>query len=158
MNSRNKKIFSIISAVVFLIILAGIQISFINPSFIKINLFLILVLYLVLIKQNKPAIILAWFGGILIGINSFSNFGVNSLVLLIIAAIFIVLSKTTFLNLTIKSIVLVGISGVLFYHLLTWALTGGGNLFYFFNNGILVELILTPIALKFFLSFKIRNS
>jgi len=157
MNSRNKKIFSIIGEVIFLIILAGIQISFINPSFIKINLFLILVLYLVLIKHNKPAIILAWFGGILTGTNSFLNFGINSLVLLIVAAVFIILSKTTFLNLTTKSIILVGISGTLLYHLLTWALTGGGNLSYFFNNGILMESILTPIALRIFLSRKIRN-
>ncbi len=157
MNSRNKKFFSIIGAIIFLIILAGIQISFINPSFIRINLFLTLVLYLVLIKYNKLAIIFAWFGGILTGVNSFSNFGVNSLILLVVAAVFIILSKTTFLNLTTKSIILVGISGTLLYHLLTWALTGGGNLSYFFNNGILMELILTPIALKIFLRLKIRN-
>lgn len=157
MNSRNKKIFSIIGATISLIILAGIQISFINPSFIKINLFLILVLYLILIKYNKLAIIFAWSGGILIGTNSFSNFGINSLILLIVAAVFIILSKTTFLNLTTKSIILVGISATLLYHLLTWALTGGGNFSYFFNNGILMELILTPIALKIFLELKIRN-
>ena len=156
MNSRNKKIFSVIGAIIFLIILAGIQISFINSSFIKINLFLILVLYLILIKHNTSAIIFAWSGGILININSFSNFGINSLVLLIVTAVFIILSKTTFLNLTTKRIVLVGISGVLLYHLLTWALVGGGDLSYFFNNGILTELILTPIILKIFLSFKIR--
>lgn len=157
MNSKNKKIFSIIGATIFLIILAGIQISFINPSFIKINLFLVLVLYLILIKYNKLAIIFAWSGGILIGTNSFSNFGINSLILLIVAAVFIILSKTTFLNLTTKSIILVGISATLLYHLLTWALTGGGNFSYFFNNGILMELILTPIALKIFLELKIRN-
>jgi len=157
MNARNKKIFSIIGAAVFLIILAGIQISFINPSFIKINLFLVLVLYLVLIKHNKLAIIFAWFGGILTGTNSFSNLGINSLILLVVAAVFIILSKTTFLNLTTKSIILVGIGGTLLYHLLTWALTGGGNLSYFFNNEILIELILTPIALKISLSLKIRN-
>ena len=157
MNSRNKKIFSIIGATISLIILAGIQISFINPSFIKINLFLILVLYLILIKYNKLAIIFAWSGGILIGTNSFSNFGINSLILLIVAAVFIILSKTTFLNLTTKSTILVGISATLLYHLLTWALTGGGNFSYFFNNGILMELILTPIALKIFLKLKIRN-
>ena len=157
MKPKNKKILLVIGAAIFLVILAGIQISFINPSFIKINLFLILVLYLVLIKNSALAITFAWVGGILTGANSFSNFGTNSLILLIIAAVFIILGKTTFLNLTTKSIILVGISGALFYHLLLWALPGGGNLSYFFNRGILTELVLTPAVLKILLKFKTKN-
>lgn len=157
MNSGNKKIISVIGVVIFLIVLAGIQISFINPSFIKLNLFLVLVLYLALIKDNLRAIIFAWFGGILTGVNSFSDFGINSLILLIIAAIFIVLGKTTFLNLTTKSVLLVGIIGASLYHLLNWALAGAGNLFYFFNIGILTELVLTAITLKILLKIKTRN-
>lgn len=157
MSTGNKKILSVIGAIIFLIILAGIQISFINPSFLKLNLFLILVLYLVLVKDNIRAIVFAWSGGILTGINSSSNFGINSLILLIIAAVFIILGKTTFLNLTTKSILLVGIIGALLYHLLTWALTGNGNLSYFFNSGILTELILTTITLKILLKIKTKN-
>ncbi|MDO8443621.1 MAG: hypothetical protein Q7S78_01360 [Candidatus Azambacteria bacterium] len=157
MKPENKKIFSVLGAIIFLIILAGIQISFINPSFIKLNLFLALVLYLVIIKDNARAIVFAWFGGILTGVNSFSNLGINSLALLIIAAVFIILGKTTFLNLTTKSVILVGMSGVFFYHALIWILTGGGNLSYFFNNGILAELILTALTLKILLKFKTKN-
>ncbi len=157
MKFKNNKIFSIIGIFIFLIILAGIQVSFINPSFIKLNIFLILVLYLVLIKNDVLAIVFAWFGGILIGVNSFLNFGINSLILLIIAAVFIILGKTTFLNPTTKGIILVGISGVLFYHLLTWISAGGGDLSYFLNRSILIELILTPIILRILLKFKIKN-
>jgi len=157
MKLRNKKFFSVLGTIIFLILLAGIQISFINPSFIKLNLFLVLILYLVLIKDNMRAIIFAWFGGILTGVNSFSTFGINSLIFLIITAVFIILGKTVFLNLTFKSIILVGVIGVLLYHLLIWALTGGGSLSYFFNSDILTELILTAITLKILLKIKAKN-
>jgi cell shape-determining protein MreD len=157
MKPDYKKIFSVIGAIIFLIVLAGIQISFINPFFIRLNLFLILVLYLALVKDNIRAIVFAWSGGILTGINSFSIFGINSLILLIIAAVFIILGKTMFINLTTKSVLLVGVIGVLLYHSLNWALTGGGSLSYFFNIGILTELILTAVVLKILLKIRTRN-
>lgn len=157
MKPQNKKIFSVIGIVIFLIILAGIQVSFINPSFIKINLFLALVLYLTLIKDNARAIVFAWLGGTLIGVNSFANFGIISLILLIIAAFFIILGKTTFLDLTNKSVLLVSAIGVFLYHLLVWILTGNGNLSYIFNSGVLMELILTAIMLKILLRIRPKN-
>ncbi len=147
MNRDYKNFLSIIGAALFLIFLASFQVSFINSSFLNINLFLILVLYLVLTKNNSQALIFAWLGGILTGFSYFSNFGINSLIFLILTAILIILYKTVFLTLKTESILLISVTGVALYHFLNWLLTNGEFEFYFASREILTELILTALIL-----------
>lgn len=164
MNKDYKNFLSIIGAALFLIFLASFQVSVINSSFLNLNLFLILILYLVLTKNDSKALIFAWLGGILTGLSHFSNFGINSLVLLILAAILIILYKTVFLTLKTESILLMSATGVALYHFLNWliinvlALFKLGSLekfeFYFFNYAFLIELILTALILL--IIFKIK--
>ncbi len=78
----------------------------------------------------------------LINLGSLNSAAAQFLKACVIARIDILISggagtgKTTFLNLTTKSVILVGMSGVFFYDLLVWALAGGDILSYFFNRGI----------------------
>jgi len=157
MTGNHKKKFSIVGLLFLLILIfmASFQVSFINSSFLELNLFLILVLYLVLIKDNSKALIFAWLGGILTSPSHFSNFGINSLILLILAAILIVIYKILFLTLKTESVLFMGVIGVILYHLLSWLITKGGLGFYFFNPKILIELILTTSLLL--IIFKVRT-
>jgi len=155
MNRNYKNFLSIIGIALFLIFLATFQISFLNSSFSNLNLFLILILYLVLTGNDAKALIFAWLGGILTSPSSFSNFGINSLILLILAAILIILYKTVFLTLKTESILLISIIGVTLYHFLNWLLTNGEFGLYFAGREILTELIL--IALILLLIFKIKT-
>lgn len=147
MNRSYKNFLSIIGAALFLIFLASFQISFINSSFLNINLFLILILYLVLTRNNSKALIFAWLGGILTSLSYFSNFGTSSLVLLILTAILIILYKTVFLTLKTEGILFISIIGVMLYHFLNWLLTNGEFGLYFAGREILTELILTACFL-----------
>jgi|SRR3989344_3181887 len=157
-NGNYKNFLSIIGAALFLIFLASFQVSFINSSFLNLNLFLILILYLVLAKNDSKALIFAWLGGILTGLNYFSNFGANSLVLLILAAILIILYKTVFLTLKTENILFMSVIGVALYHFLNWLLTEGEFGFYFFNSEILMELIFTALLLSIVFKMKIQNA
>lgn len=154
MNRDHKNFLSIIGTALFLIFLASFQVSFINLSFLNLNLFLILVLYLVLTKNNSQALIFAWLSGILTGFSYFSNFGINSLIFLILTAILIILYKTVFLTLKMESILLISVIGVALYHFLNWLLTNGEFGFYFASREILTELILTALILL--IIFKIK--
>lgn len=164
MNRDYKNFLSIIGSALFLIFLASLQVSFINSSFLNLNLFLILIFYLVLTRNDSKALIFAWLGGILTGLSHFSNFGINSLVLLILAAILIILYKTVFLTLKTESILFISMLGVALYHFLNWLIINTLALFkighfeefgfYFFDYKILVELILT--ALLLLIIFKIK--
>ena len=147
MNRDYKNFLSIISTALFLIFLASFQVSFINSSFLNLNLFLILVLYLVLTKNDSKALIFAWLGGILTSFSYFSNFGINSLIFLILTAILIILYKTIFLTLKTESILLISVIGVTLYHFLNWLLTDRELGFYFAGREILTELILTALIL-----------
>ena len=158
MNRDYKNFLSIIGTALFLIFLASFQVSFINSSFLNLNLFLILILYLALTKNNSKALIFAWLGGILTGLNYFSNFGINSLVLLTLAAILIILYKTVFLTLKTESMLLISIIGVALYHFLNWLLTNGEFGFYFFNYKILTELILTSLLMLIIFKIKTQNA
>ncbi|MEK7578169.1 MAG: hypothetical protein AAB789_01705 [Patescibacteria group bacterium] len=158
MDRGYKNFLSIIAAAVFLIFLAGFQVSFINSSFLNLNLFLILVLYLVLTKNNSKALFFAWLGGILTGFGYFSNFGMNSLISLILTAILIILYKNVFLTLKTESILFVSMTGVVFYHFFNWLLTNGEFRLYFLNYKILVELVLTALILLIILKIKIQNA
>ena len=147
MNRDYKNFLSIVGATLFLIFLTGFQVSFINSSFLNLNLFLIVVLYLVFTKNNSKALFFAWLGGVLTGLSYFSSFGINSLVLLIIAAVLIILYKTVFLTLKTESILLISMTGVALYHFFDWLLTNGEFGFYFVGREILTELILTASIL-----------
>jgi len=164
MNDDYKK-FLLLTGVVFLLIaLAGFQISFVNLSFLNLNLFLILVLYLVLVKNNSKALIFAWLGGFLTGQSSFSNSGINSLVLLILAAVLIIFYKTALLIPKTGNIFFISIAGVALYHFLNWLFVGFWTLFktgafenlgsYFLNSGILIELASTILLLSIIFKFK----
>ena len=158
MNRSYKNFFSILGTALFLIFLASFQVSFINSSFLNLNLFLILVLYLVLTKNNSKALFFAWIGGISTGFGYFSNFGINSLILLILTAILIILYKTIFLTLKTESILLISMTGVVLYHFFNWLLTNGEFGLYFFNYKILVELLLTALILLAIFKIKIQNA
>ncbi|MDP3004500.1 MAG: hypothetical protein Q8N43_03315 [Candidatus Azambacteria bacterium] len=158
MNKDYKNFLSIIGAALFLIFLASFQVSFINSSFLNLNLFLILILYLVLTRNDSKALIFSWLGGILTGLSYFSNFGINSLVLLILTAILIILYKTAFLTLKTESILFVSIVGVALHHFLNWLLTNGEFGFYFFNYEILTELILTALLMLIIFKIKTQNA
>ncbi len=158
MNRNYKNFLSIIGAAFFLIFLASFQISFINSSFLNLNLFLILILYLVLTRNDSEALIFAWLGGILTSLSYFSNFGINSLVLLILTTILIILYKTVFLTLKTESILLVSIIGVTLYHFLNWLLTNGEFGFYFAGREILTELILTALLMLIIFKIKTQNA
>src|SRR3989344_6679487 len=108
MSSRYKKLFLTIGTIFFFLILAGIQIAFINASFLKINLLLIWITYLVLTKKNIQAIILAWGAGIFLGLVHFSAFGTSSLALLILAGILICVYNIAFLTVKSTSVVAIG--------------------------------------------------
>jgi len=158
MNRSYKNFLSIIGTALFLIFLASFQISFINSSFLNINLFLILILYLVLTRNNSKALIFAWLGGILTSLSYFSNFGTSSLVLLILTAILIILYKTVFLTLKTESILLISMIGVTLYHFLNWLLTNGEFGLYFASREILTELILTALILLIIFKIKTQNA
>lgn len=158
MNRNYKNFLSIIGTALFLIFLASFQVSFINSSFLNLNLFLILILYLVLTRNDSKALIFAWLGGILTGLSYFSNFGINSLVLLILTAILIILYKTVFLTLKTESILLISMIGVTLYHLLNWLLTNGEFGLYFAGREILTELILTALLMLIIFKIKIQNA
>ncbi len=162
-----KKIISIAGIVFFLIFVTTLQISFINWSFLNLNLFFILVLYFVLTKNNSKALIFAWLGGILTGLNHFSIFGVSCLIFLISAVILIILYRIVFLTLKLESVFFMSITGIVLYHFLNWliintlALIKIGSFeglgFHLFNYGILIELILTTLILLIIFKFKIKN-
>ncbi len=158
MNRNYKNFLSIISIALFLIFLASFQVSFINSSFLNLNLFLILILYLVLTRNNSKALIFAWLGGILTGLSYFSNFGINSFVLLILATILIILYKTVFLTLKTESILFISMIGVTLYHFLNWLLTNGEFGLYFAGREILTELILTALILLTIFKIKTQNA
>jgi len=153
------KIFLIVGLVLFLIISMAFQISFINTSFQGLNIFFILILYLVLTKNNSMALIFAWLGGLLTSGSYFSKIGVNSLILLILTAALIILYKTLFFNIKTESVLFIGIAGVILYNFLSWLLLDSENIgFYFFNFGILTELIVTTLFLMAILKIRIQNA
>lgn len=166
MKTINKKIFSIIGVIFFLIFLTSIQVSFINFFSIDINLFLVLILYLIITKNNYQAIIFSWLGGILIDSGSFSILGINSLSFLFLTVFFISLHNSAFLTSKIESVLFTGIAGVGFFHFLNWLITNALALlkigafekfgFQFFNFGFLMELIMAPILLL--IIFRIKRN
>lgn len=156
MNRDYKKILEVIGVALFLIFLTSFQVAFINLSLLNLNLFLILILYLVLTGNNLKALVFAWLSGILTGFSYFSNFGINSLILLVLTAILIILYKK-FLTLETEGIVLISVIGVTLYHFLNWLMTNREG-FYFASREILIELILTPLVLLIIFKIKTQNA
>ena len=155
MSENYKNFFSTIGLIFLVVLMAGFQVSFLNSSFLELNLFLILVLYFVLIRDNSKALILAWLGGVLISPSHFSDFGITSLIFLVLAAILIIIYKILFLTLKTESILLMGAVSIALYYFLTWLITRGESAFDFLNSKILVELILTTLLLL--IIFKVRS-
>lgn len=157
MSAGYKKIFLVIGTVFFFFVLAGIQIAFINASFLKINLFLIWMIYLILTKKNINAIILAWCAGIFLDLVHFATFGTSSLVLLILAGILISVYNITFLTVKSTSVAAISAIGVITYYFLNWLVINGASFlkhnageglgFYFINYSFVFELVATIIIL-----------
>ena len=122
-NSKNLR--SLFIAVLALIFLAALQIAFFNPSFFGLNIFLILILFSVLIKYNKSALLFGWISGILIDTAHFSIFGASSLILLITAFVLIIIYKKAFFALKTENIIFMAFLTVFTYHLTEWIILNG---------------------------------
>lgn len=167
MSNGYKKIFLVIGTVFFFFVLAGIQIAFINASFLKINLFLIWMIYLVLTKNNINAIIFAWCAGIFLDLVHFATFGTSSLALLILAGILISVYNITFLTVKSTSIAAISAIGVMTYYFLNWLIIGTVSFlknntweslsFYFINYSFVFELVATIIVLSIIFKIKPKN-
>ena len=166
-SKNNSKILWLLSMVFLaLIFLAALQVAFLNASFLILNIFLILVLILILAKYHKSALFFGWISGLLTDTVHFSNFGVSSLVFLIIILTLIIIHKTMFFALKAENIIFMAIISVFLYHLTTWvalnslALLNQGGFesfgFHFINWSFPVEIITTVVlTLIIFKSFKI---
>lgn len=154
--------------VLALIFLAALQIAFLNPSFFGLNIILILILILVLVKYNKSALFFGWILGLLTDTAHFSNFGVNSLVFLIIAFTLIIIYKTAFFALKTETIIFMAFITIFLYRLIDWFILNGLALlnrggfesfsFYFINWNFPIEIITAVVStLIIFKSFNFNN-
>lgn len=159
MNDDYKEIIEIIFSVFFLFVLIGFQIAFLNFFYWGFNIILILILFLVIFKNFYGALFLGWFGGFLIDTVHFSNFGISSLVLLLLTVFLIIFQKKALVTAKIGGILIIGIAAVFFYHFLEWAVnsvfvSGQEKIsFYLLNTGIIAELLFTSILLSVFFHF-----
>lgn len=115
----------LITILLALIFLAALQIAFFNSLFFGLNIFLNLILVLVFTEYNKSALFLAWISGFLIDTARFSNFGLSSLVFLIIAFTLIIIYKMAFFSLKTEKIVFMTLLSVFLYHLAEWSILNG---------------------------------
>lgn len=140
-----------------MLFLAAFQISFFNPSLWGLNLFLIIILFLILVKYNKSALFFSFIFGIFIDTNHFSNFGVSSFTLVSLSFILLIIYKTAFFTLKTENIIFMSLLAVILNRLLTLLTMNGLALinrggfesagFYFLNFGFLSELIVTVAIL-----------
>ncbi len=162
--SNRRKILLALGWMLLCVILAALQISFLNPLFSGFNLVLLLILVLVIIKKDQAAFITAWTSGLLVGTSHFSKFGLLSVTFLIFTLILVVLYKKTFFTLKFESIIFIGAFIVILYHILEWFIINSmvflnaGNYerlsFYILNRYVLFELITTTIFLLVIFYFK----
>ena len=156
-----KKTFLFFFAVFSLIFLAGFQIAFINLFNWKINIFLVLILFLILIKNIYIAIFSGLFGGFLLDTVHFSAFGATGLTLLAVTAFLIIFQKKALLISKRENILIIGVLAVFFYHFFQWSinnLTSGWQekfSFYILNSGIAIEPLLTATLLLILSKYKI---
>ena len=164
-NSKSLRLLAIILA---LIILAVLQIAFFNQLFFSLNIILILILILVLAQYNKSALFFGWTSGLLTDTVRFSNFGVNSLVVLITVLALIIIYKIALFTLKTENIIFMAFITIFFYHLVNWFILNGLALlnysdfedfnFYFINWNFPIEIITTIIlTLIIFKSFNFNN-
>jgi len=153
MNRDFKIVFLITFIVFFLFFLASFQISVVNSLVLKFNIFLFLTLLLILLKKFYSAIFFAWFSGFLIDSVHFSIFGVTSLSLLLLAGFLIFFQKKALMVAKTESILIISLIAVPFYRFLEWVINDILSLgqerfsFYFFNMGIVIELLLITVLL-----------
>ncbi|MDO8676621.1 MAG: rod shape-determining protein MreD [Candidatus Azambacteria bacterium] len=163
-KNNSKSLWSLLLTILALLFLTALQISFFNPAFFGLNIFLILALILVLAKHNKSALFIGWISGLLLDTARFSNFGENSLVFLITILALIIIFKTAFFTLKTENIIFMALLTVFLYHLLDWVvlnsfallkLGGFENFGYHFIQWnfpieIITTVILTLLIFKYF--------
>ena len=143
----------IIFASFSLIFLAGLQISLINQLDWGFNIFLIVTLFLAMIKNFYWAIFSAWIGGFFIDTVRFSAFGVTSLILLILVFFLILFQKKALVTAKIESILIISFLAVFFYRFLEWIINDIFSVgqeqfsFYFFNSAFAAEFFLSAALL-----------
>lgn len=161
---ENKNIFFIIFAAFFLIFSASFQIAFLNRFSWGINIFLILILFLILNKNINSAIFFAWTGGFLIDTVHFGVFGVTSLILLVVTFFLIIFQKKALITAKTEGILIMGVLAVIFYHFLEWTINNIITLgqekfgFYFLNTAIAVELLLSALFIIVVFKYKIEKN
>lgn len=159
-----KNILALIFAVFFLIFLAGFQIAFLNRFSWGINIFLILILFLILNKNIHSAIFFAWVGGLLIDTVSFSVFGVTSLIFLILAFFLIIFQKTALVTVKTEGVFITSVLAVIFYHFLNWVINNMLAVgqekfsFYFFNSAIAAELLMSAALVMIIFKYKVEKN
>ena len=145
--------------------LAVFQISFLNPSLWGLNLFLLLILFLILVKYDKSALFFSFIFGLFIDTNHFSTFGVSSLILVLLSFCLLIIYKTAFFTLKAENVIFMSLIAVILNRLLTLLTVNGLALlnrgsfenagFYFLNFGFLSELSITAAAS--FMIFKLLS-
>ncbi|OGD30253.1 hypothetical protein A2833_01560 [Candidatus Azambacteria bacterium RIFCSPHIGHO2_01_FULL_44_55] len=154
----------------FIILLACaiIQLSFLNPSYMGVNLILAFVIALALTQEISFTLPAVWFAGFIIDLNKTLYFGISSLVFITLVVI-ITLGHRFFLSSRrIKNIIILGILAVIIERILFLVFVNLAVLlkegFYespasFFNTfGFLLELIITPIIILGFFKLLFKDS
>lgn len=143
--------------VYILIILAIVlaQVSFLNPAFFGVNLVLAALVALVLTRDFKISILIAWLAGLFMDVNKITPFGLSALVL--ISVLFsVTLIRRFFLSLRrLRNIAALGLAAAILARLTTFiflnleAYFKNGAYekigFYFWNWGFLLELAVFPL-------------
>lgn len=164
-KNNSKNLWLLAAIILALIFLTALQIAFFNPSFFGLNILLILIVILIFAQYNKSALLFGWTLGLLTDTARFSNFGVNSLVFLIIVFTLIIIYRTAFFALKMEKIIFMAFLTVFLYRLVEWFILNGlallnrgsfeGFSFYFINLNFPIEIITTVfLTLIIFKSFK----
>ncbi len=166
MSDDYKKLIYFFTALLFLFFLSVFQASFLNPSYWGFNVFLILILFFVMVKQYNKAFFIALIGGLFSDLSRFSYFGASAMALIFLVLILITARQKIFFTLTSGSVLLLSVMAIVFYRLLQWVINGGAAIlshgafesfsFYFWSSGILTELIVTSASL--FIIFKVTEN
>lgn len=144
--------------ILFIAVLAGavIQLSFLNPSYLGLNLILAFTVALALTREISFVLPVAWLAGFIVDLNKTLYFGISSLVFITLVVI-ITLGHRFFLSRRrVKNIIILGalaviIERALYFLFINFAVFLKGGFYespssLLATPGFLLELIVTPIA------------
>ena len=165
MNKPGKN-FSIIAGwALGALFLSVFQNSILNPYFLAPNLAVIIILFLVILKNDAGALVFSFAAGFLMSVG-YAPTGLSSLILLSLSAILIMLREKALFSKKAENIAVIAAAAVIFYRLLSWLAAYGFALirgqdpesfgFYFFNWGLFAEIIIAAAAIA--LIFKIKKT